>query len=276
VTTRLGVTLPSFRDNPDAAMNIATTADRAGLDGVFVYDHLFRTSANGTRRPALEAMALLGAVAAETTRISVGTLVARATLRPPAVLATGFDTLARIAPGRVIAALGSGDHESRDEMERFGLPFGSVAERVEALGETVAACSGRGYPVWVGGTSRAVRSLAGSSADGWNRWGGSPARFVADASLVRAAAAAAGRDPDTLVMSWGGLVVIGADDDAAAAKAARLVVSGDTIVGGPERVAEAIGVYAEAGAAWVVLGPVDAGDLENAVLLGEAVAPLLR
>ena len=48
---------------------------------MFVYDHLWRGDPPN-RRPALECFALLGAVAAETTRIGVGTLVARATLRP--------------------------------------------------------------------------------------------------------------------------------------------------------------------------------------------------
>jgi alkanesulfonate monooxygenase SsuD/methylene tetrahydromethanopterin reductase-like flavin-dependent oxidoreductase (luciferase family) len=46
--------------------------------------------------------------------------------------------------------------------------------------------------------------------------------------------------------------------------------------GGPERVAEGLAAYGEAGAAWVVVGPLDSGNPDNARVLGEAVLPLLR
>ncbi|MDQ3946566.1 MAG: hypothetical protein M3357_15725, partial [Actinomycetota bacterium] len=45
--------------------------------------------------------------------------------------------------------------------------------------------------------------------------------------------------------------------------------------GGPERVAEALAAYGEAGAGWVIVGPLDSGDPDNAGILGEAVRPLL-
>ena len=176
VAVRLGLTLPSFRDDPAPALAVATAAEASGLDGVFAYDHLFRRAPDGTLRPALELLALMGAVAAETSRIAIGSLVARATLRPPAVLAQGLDTVARIAGReRVLATIGSGDEESRDEMERFGLHYGTVSDRVQALRNTVEKVRDRGYPVWVGGHDPAVRECAAAHADGWNRWGGSVA-----------------------------------------------------------------------------------------------------
>src|SRR3712207_1424179 len=112
---KLGLTLPNFVDDPDAAVAVARAAEAAGLDGVFGFDHLFRRTRDGTLRPALEGTAMLGAVAAETSRIAFGTLVARASLRPPATLVAAFDTLARIAPGRLIATVGAGDSLSREE-----------------------------------------------------------------------------------------------------------------------------------------------------------------
>ena len=81
VSVRVGLTLPSFVDDPEIPIAVARAAEAAGLDGVFVFDHLWRGDPPN-RRPALECFALLGAVAAETSRIHVGTLVARATLRP--------------------------------------------------------------------------------------------------------------------------------------------------------------------------------------------------
>ena len=64
---------------------------------------------------------MTAAVAPPPSRVAVGTLVARATLRPPAALRAAFDTLARIAPGRIIAGLGAGDDESIAEDSAFGV-----------------------------------------------------------------------------------------------------------------------------------------------------------
>jgi alkanesulfonate monooxygenase SsuD/methylene tetrahydromethanopterin reductase-like flavin-dependent oxidoreductase (luciferase family) len=268
---KLGITLPSFREDPERALAIAAAAEVAGLDGVFLYDHLFRRAADGTRRPALELLSMMGAVAAETRRIAIGSLVARATLRPPAVLASGLDTVLRIAgPGRVIAALGAGDGKSEEEMVSFGLEFGDVPYRVSALRDAVDATRDRGYPVWVGGHDPAVREVAAAHADGWNKWGSGVHSFRAQAEGLRIAAA---RDPFTI--TWGGLVVLGATEAEAATKAARLSPSKGTIVGGPPRVADGLREYADAGAEWIIVGPVDSADVENASMLGELVAPLL-
>ncbi|MGH9003323.1 MAG: hypothetical protein ACRDYV_09355, partial [Acidimicrobiia bacterium] len=46
--------------------------------------------------------------------------------------------------------------------------------------------------------------------------------------------------------------------------------------GGPERVAETLAGYGGAGAAWVIIGPLDSANPDNAAVLGEAVRPLLR
>ncbi len=268
---KLGITLPSFRDDPARALEIAAAAEAAGVDGVFLYDHLFRRAADGSRRPALELLAMMGAVAAETRRVAIGSLVARATLRPPAVLASGFDTTLRIAgPGRVIAAIGAGDAESEEEMVTFGLEFGDVPYRVAVLRDAIEATRDHGYPVWIGGNDPAVREVAAAHADGWNKWGGSARTFRVQADGLRVAAA---RDP--FAVTWGGLVVLGATDAEAAAKATRLSPSAGTIVGGPAQVADALRDYADAGAEWIIAGPVDSADPDNASMLGELVAPLL-
>ena len=272
MTVKVGITLPSFRDDVGPSLAVAAAAEAAGLDAVFAYDHLFRRDRAGRRRPALEMFALMGAVASATERIAVGSLVARATLRPYATLAHGFDTLARIlGPERLLVAIGAGDHESQEENETFGLEFGTVEQRVTALRDAVDEARDRGYPVWVGGSDPAVREVAAAHADGWNRWGAGLERFRAQAANLHAAAA---RSPFTV--SWGGLVVVGGDDDAAATKAARLGVGDHVIVGGPTVVATALRAYAEAGAEWLMIGPVDSSDPENARILGEEILPRLR
>jgi alkanesulfonate monooxygenase SsuD/methylene tetrahydromethanopterin reductase-like flavin-dependent oxidoreductase (luciferase family) len=265
---KLGLTLPSFREDTDPALEVARAAEAAEVDGVFVFDHLFRRARDGSRRPALDALTLLAAVAAETSTIAVGVLVIRATLRPPATLAAALDTLHRIAPGRLLPTIGAGDTESREEMETFGLGFDSVADRVAALATTVELVRDRGYPIWVGGTSTIVRETAAACSDGWNRWGGSPETFAAAASVVRPAAV---RTPFTL--SWGGLVALGADDAEADEKAGRLGASDDVLIGGPARVADGLRAYREAGADWAILGPLDSSNPNNAAILGGEIAP---
>jgi alkanesulfonate monooxygenase SsuD/methylene tetrahydromethanopterin reductase-like flavin-dependent oxidoreductase (luciferase family) len=268
---KLGITLPSFREDPGPALEVAVAAERAGLDGVFAYDHLFRRAADGSRRPALELLAMMGAVAAETSRVVVGSLVARATLRPPATLAAGLDTVARIAGAdRVVAGIGTGDAASREEMETFGLPFGTADERVEALRGAVDVCRDRGFAVWVGGNHPAVRATAAAHADGWNHWGGGADELRVEARSLRAAAT---RTPFTV--SWGGLLVIASSNGRARTKAARLGAGPGVITGGPELVAEQLRAYADAGADWVIAGPVDSSDPDNAHVLGELVRPNL-
>ncbi len=263
---RFGVTLPQFRDDPEPVLEQAVRAEVAGLDGVFLYDHLFRVDRSGPagtpeERPALDLPSLLGAVVVETRTITVGSLVARATLRPPPLTAAMFATATAIAGdaprgmggdgagrGRIVAALGSGDRESQIEHDRFGIPVGSLAERVARLAETVECCRAGAITTWVGGSHPAVLAVAGSLAHGWNRWGGSPDDLETGRATVRQAAEAAGRDPAEVVVTWGGVVDL------------------------TRPVAELVGElvpYIDAGAEWIVVGPRDAAAPEAAAIVRE-------
>lgn len=274
---RFGLTLPSFQSDPERVLTVARAAEDAGLDGVFLFDHLFRQrgdAADADRRPALELTTMTAAVAAATSRVMVGTLVARATLRPPGTTRAAFDTLARIAPGRIIAGLGGGDDDSIAEDTAFGvLPLDGDygAHRVARLEATVEALARREYPVWVAGRSPVALRLAAASADGWNHWGSEPDAFAAAAGRLRSEVAKAGRDPDAFTYTWGGLAVLAATPAEARAKRERLRGGRPGVVSGtPAEAAEQIAAYAAAGARWVILGPVDSSDPSNAALLGEA------
>ncbi len=254
---KVGLTLPSFRDDPERIFDIAAAAEAADLDAVFAYEHLFRLGPHG-RRPSHDLWATLGAVAAVTRRVRVGSLVARATLRPAAVLAHSFATLQRVSDGRALAVLGAGDAESRAENEEFGVSFGSLADRVGALRAAAAATRAAGVETWIGGSHPRVLAAC-DQADGWNRWAGSVEAFAREAAAVLSV------QPDA-TLTWGGLVVLDVDDDAARDKAARLGASSTAITGSPVTVAQTIAPYVEAGATWVVLAPVDSNDPANAAL----------
>jgi alkanesulfonate monooxygenase SsuD/methylene tetrahydromethanopterin reductase-like flavin-dependent oxidoreductase (luciferase family) len=270
VRVRVGITLPSFVRDPETALAVARMAESTGVDGVFVYDHLFRLARDGARRPALEAAALLGAVAAATSRITIGTLVLRSSLRPSASSAALVATMARLAPGRVAMGIGAGDSESKAENESFGLGFDSIDARVNALADTTRAVRDRGASIWVGGIAQPVRDIAAQEADGWNAWGLSPERFAAWAAQVSAAAV---RTP--FECSWSGLVVLDETDDVANKRARAQEVGPGTLVGGPRTIAAAFDALGAAGAAWVIVGAVDAADPRTARLLGDAVLPAL-
>jgi alkanesulfonate monooxygenase SsuD/methylene tetrahydromethanopterin reductase-like flavin-dependent oxidoreductase (luciferase family) len=263
---KVGLALPTFVDDPELPIAIARRAEAAGLDGVFVYDHMWRDTPP-PRRGALECFALLGAVAAETERMHVGPLVARATLRPPASLVAALDTVHRVSRGRLIAGLGAGDHQIRAENEAFGLGHGSMADRVAALVAAVRVARDRGYPVWVGGNVDRVGDAI-VLADGWNTWGGTVESFAVNASRVRELA------PE-VTRTWGGLILLGRDDDHAAEKAAARRVGPEVVYGGPVRVAKRLQALDRAGAAWVIVAPVDASDPENVDVLAELVVPRL-
>lgn len=266
---RVAIALPSFVYDPEVPIAVARAAEAAGLDGVFAFDHLFREGPGG-RRPALDCFTLLGAVASETERVSIGPLVARVTLRHASVLAGVFDTLHRVSGGRLIAALGAGDRKNASENEEFGLQPGGLSERIEALSAALRVTRGRGYPVWVGGSATTLHDAI-AVADGWNQWGGTPGSFASNLALIRR------HVPEraaTATLTWGGLAVLGATDDDAAEKAERLAPSPGTIVGGPLSVAAALREYVEAGASWVIVAPVDSSSAENPALLAEVAARL--
>lgn len=267
---RVGLTLPAFRDEPEDLLVVARAAEDAGLDGVFTFDHLFRDDPS---RPALEMSAVLGLLAAATRDIAFGPLVARATMRPAATLATILDTVERIAPGRLLVTIGTGDEQSDPEHVAYGLPVENVEARIAALAAVLDATAGHRYPRWVGGASRALWRSAATRADGWNRWGGTVETFARQLATVRGALEVSGRARDPFTPSWGGLVALATTDAKALAKLKR--PRDDVIAGSPATVAAHLQAYVDAGAEWIIGGPLDSQDPANAALLAETRA-LLR
>jgi alkanesulfonate monooxygenase SsuD/methylene tetrahydromethanopterin reductase-like flavin-dependent oxidoreductase (luciferase family) len=171
---RVGVTLPTFRDDA-RAIDAAQRAEALGLDGVFVFDHLWPLGA--PQRPALSAFPVLGAVAAATSRLALGSLVARVGLVPDEVLVAELLSLHCMAPARLIAGLGTGDSKSAPENLAFGIPFEPADVRRVSLRRCASHLLQAGVPVWVGGGSSATVELAVALGPGAavNLWEGQPA-----------------------------------------------------------------------------------------------------
>ncbi len=219
---KVGLTLPQFGEDAEACIEVARQAEETGLDGVFVFDHLW--AIDRPDRPALHGPSLLAALATETRRLHVGTLVARVGLVPDDLLVAGLVTLADMAGERLVAGLGVGDRLSEDENRAYGIAFPSVADRWASLG----ACCGRlrrlGIETWVGGLSAGTRAIGRSESDALNFWDVTPA--VVAEELTR---------PDAVPVTWGG----------------RMDLSGGVGVAGT-----GLRSLADAGAAWAVVAPV--------------------
>jgi F420-dependent oxidoreductase-like protein len=137
----IGVTNYSWPGGPNGLGweldRLVRGADRAGVDTVWVVDHLLQ--ADPTAPPEdtemLEAYTTLGFLAARTDRVRLGTMVSGVTFRPPALLVKAVTTLDVLSGGRAWLGLGAGYHG--EEAEAMGLPLPPVAERFQRLEETL-------------------------------------------------------------------------------------------------------------------------------------------
>jgi F420-dependent oxidoreductase-like protein len=137
----IAVTNYSWPGGPDRLgselARLVRGADRAGVDTVWVVDHLLQ--ADPTAPPEdtemLEAYTTLGFLAAQTERVRLGTMVSGVTFRPPALLVKAVTTLDVLSGGRAWLGLGAGYHG--EEAEAMGLPLPPVAERFQRLEETL-------------------------------------------------------------------------------------------------------------------------------------------
>ena len=155
---KIGVTLPTFSADADAALRAAVVAERSGLDGVFVFDHLWPLGRPGS--PALWSFGLLAAAATRTARVRVGPLVARVGLLPDRDLFGAFAALVEVAGAeRVIAGVGSGDHLSAPENRAYGVDYPHAAVRLADVERVATTLVDSGLPTWVGGRSRGVSAV---------------------------------------------------------------------------------------------------------------------
>ena len=114
-------------------------------------------------------------------------------LVPPDVLAGQFLALAHLAPGRVIAGLGTGDRLSEAENHAYGIPFPPAAERRAAMVASARSLTQAGVTVWLAGgaAGRTDESMAAGAA--LNLWDADPT-LVADRV----------GEPGGLEVTWGG------------------------------------------------------------------------
>jgi F420-dependent oxidoreductase-like protein len=120
----------------DRVAENAKAAENAGFDLVTVMDHFYQIRGIGPEtEPMMEAYTTLSALATQTSRVKLGTLVTGVTYRNPALLAKMVTTLDVISKGRAILGIGAAWNE--DEHIGYGFEFPPIKERMDRLGEAL-------------------------------------------------------------------------------------------------------------------------------------------
>jgi alkanesulfonate monooxygenase SsuD/methylene tetrahydromethanopterin reductase-like flavin-dependent oxidoreductase (luciferase family) len=200
---RIGVTLPmSASDGPGRMPGwpdvcaLARHAESAGLDSVWICDHLLSEPESQPPEGVLEAWTTLSALAASTRRVTVGTLVTCTSFRHPALLAKMAATVDGISAGRLVLGLGAGSPGL--EHTAYGFPDAQRLARFEEalqiigglLAGAVVTTAGpfhhlrdaslmpppqRRIPILVAGDGPRMLRLAARHAQAWNTaWHGAP------------------------------------------------------------------------------------------------------
>lgn len=144
-----GLQLPDFSwivdaDPPttmDRLRAVAEAAEESGFSSMWVMDHFLQLPPlGGPGASILEAYVALGALAALTKRVELGTLVTGVTYRNPAHLAKQITSLDAMTGGRAILGIGAAWYDV--EHVAYGWDFPPVKERFGLLREAVAICRG--------------------------------------------------------------------------------------------------------------------------------------
>ena len=262
---RFGLQIPNFivGESPgalfDGVVAMATAAEDAGFDSVWVMDHFFQLPPlGGPSQPMLDSYTLLGALAARTTSVRLGTMVTGVTYRNPAHLAKIVTTLDVISAGRAILGIGAAWYDV--EHEGLGFEFPPAGERLDRLEEALQICramfreeapsfEGRYYrihearnvppPVQPGGPAilvggggekRTLRLVA-RYADMCNITG-DPATIAHKVEVLQGHCAAVGRDPSEVTVSrLSTLVLTASEEETATTKGFLRQVTGEEPTG---------------------------------------------
>ncbi|MDT5225264.1 MAG: hypothetical protein QOG19_2671 [Mycobacterium sp.] len=290
---------------------VAQAAEQLEFSAFFRSDHYLAMSGDGLPGPT-DSWVTLGAIARETSRIRLGTLVTSATFRNPGPLAIAVAQVDEMSGGRVELGLGSGWFE--EEHQAYGIPFPAVRERFDRLTEQLAIITG----LWTTPTGETFDyagehyTIAGSPAlpkpvqrphppiviggTGAKRTPELTAAYAAEFNLpfatidvaekqfqrVADAVAAADRPADSLVYSCAFVLCAGRDDAEVARRASVIgrevdeMRSNSPLVGTPAEIVDKLGSWANLGVQRAYAQLLDLSDLAHLELFAGEVLPQLR
>ncbi len=289
-------------------LNVAKATEYLGFDGFFRSDHYLNMGDGGGLPGPTDAWLTLGALAVETQRIRLGTLVSPVTFRYPGPLAIAVAQADQMSGGRVELGIGAGWFDA--EHDAYAIPFPPLGDRFGMLEEQLAVITGlwttpvgerfsftgKHYtvtdspglpkpaqaprpPVIIGGggqkrTPRIAAAYADEYNAGFDRVAGTQAAF----ERVRTAVSAAGRPADSMVYSIAQVVCCGRDQAEIDRRAAAIGRQADEmrengLAGTPAEIVDKLGQFAEIGTQRAYLQVLDLTDLEHLELVAEQVMP---
>jgi len=234
---KLAVEFPSvsYREGPAGVGRLAHAIEHIGYDQLDIFDHVVmgfpiegRDGRYPAKMPILEALMTLSYAAALTSTIGLGTEVLVLPQRQPVLVAKQVSTLDTLSGGRVRLGVGIGWQPS--EFEALSENFHTRGKRTDEAIELLRACwrdeqidhhghyytsvamgmepkppQGGNLPIWIGGSSDAAFRRIGKYGNGWLSSQVSDADAAKRAmDAIKAAASAAGRDPEAL--GWQGQI----------------------------------------------------------------------
>lgn len=294
----------------DQLLAMARCAEDAGYGGFFRSDHYLKMGPVSGLPGPTDAWTTLAALARETTRIRLGTLMTAATFRLPGPLAVTVAQVDAMSGGRVELGIGTGWYEA--EHAAYGIPFPPLGERFDRLEEQLAIItglwetplgstfdfSGKYYtvvdspalpkpvqaprpPVLLGGLGpKRTPTLTARYADEFNLPFASIEDSAAQFERVRGACADIDRDPASLRFSNALVLCCGRNEAEVNRRAAAIGREPDELranglAGTPAEIVEKIGRYAAIGSERIYLQVLDLDDLDQVELVAAEVAPQL-
>ncbi|MEU4561760.1 TIGR03560 family F420-dependent LLM class oxidoreductase [Actinoplanes sp. NPDC023936] len=302
-------TEPQQGASHDDLLRVAKAAEDSGFDGFFRSDHYVKMGdVSGLPGPT-DAWITLAALAVQTSRIRLGTLVSSATFRLPGPLAIAVAQVDAMSGGRIEFGLGGGWFDT--EHQAYGIPFPAVGERFDRLEEQLEIITGlwktpvgssfsfdgKHYqltdspalpkpvqsplPVVIGGHGKKrTPALAARYATEFNVPFSKIEDLPAQYDRVRAASAAIGRT-EPPAFSAAAVLCVGRDDAEVRRRAAAIgreveeMRENGGIVGTPAEAVETIKKYGEAGTSRLFLQVLDLSDIDHIDLVAAEVAPKL-
>ena len=295
---KVGVQLPEVEREvrwPEILDMIRAIED-LGYDSIWVGEHLLYRWADRPARGPWEAWTSLAAIAAATTRVGFGPLVACTNFHNPALLAKQASTIDEISGGRLILGLGAGWNET--EFRAFGFPFDHRIDRFEEaftiirtlLSDGAIDFEGRFYqardcellprgprpggpPLMIGSKGPRMLRMTLPYVDSWNVWfadtDNSPDGVPELRGLVDAACHEVGRDPSEVERTVAVQVRLPGGQGRIQGEYAN--AGPRPLEGGPDEMAEVLRAYAREGIGHVqlVIDPITRSSIE-------ALGPVLQ
>jgi probable F420-dependent oxidoreductase len=290
---KVGVQLPEVEYVASWAdhLAMARVAEEIGLDSLWLGDHLLYRDPDGAAKGPWECWSMLAALAAVTTRVELGPLVACTSFHNPAILAKQAATIDEISGGRLILGLGAGWNEV--EYRAFGLPYDQRVSRFEEAFTIIRSLlrdgqvdfEGRYYqardcellprgprpsgpPLLIGSNGTRMLRITMPYAQAWNSWftafGNRAENLAPLQQTVDEACRAVGRDPGEVERTAAVFVLL-----EGAAGARGLGDPDDRknppLSGSPEQLADAFRAFAAAGIGHLqlVLDPITPAGIEQ-------------